>query len=86
MRVLHQNCDPQLANDRSLPYNCYLVTYEIDGALAYDLVIPDKQVEIFDYYWDKYREGLKGWKQSEGRVNPKLWGAQAKESKKGKSQ
>lgn len=82
MRVLHQNCDPQLANDRSLPYNCYLVTYEIDGALAYDLVIPDKQVEIFDYYWDKYREGLKGWKQSEGRVNPKLWGAQTKESKK----
>ena len=86
MRILHQNCDPKLANDRSLPYNCYLVTYEIDGALAYDLVIPDKQVEIFDYYWDKYREGLKGWKQSEGRVNPKLWGTQAKESKKGRSQ
>lgn len=86
MRILHQNCDPQLANDRSLPYNCYIVTYEIDGAIAYDLVIPDKQVEIFDYYWDRYREGLKGWKQSEGRVNPKLWGAQAKESKKGKSQ
>jgi len=86
MRILHQNCDPKLANDRSLPYNCYLVTYEIDGAIAYDLVIPDKQVEIFDYYWDRYREGLKGWKQSEGRVNPKLWGAQTKESKKGRSQ
>lgn len=86
MKVLHQNCDPQLAKDRSLPYNSYLVAYEIDGALAYDLIIANKQVEIFDYYWDKYREGIKGWKQSEGRVNPKLWGAQAKESKKGKSQ
>lgn len=82
MRILHQNCDPEVANDRSLPYNAYLVTYEIDGAIAYDLVIPDKQVEIFDYYWDRYREGLKGWKQSEGRVNPKLWGSKPKEEKK----
>jgi hypothetical protein len=82
MKILHQNCDPELANDRSLPYNAYLVTYEIDGALAYDLVIPDKQLEIFDYYWDRYREGLKGWKQSEGRVNPKLWGNKPKEEKK----
>ena len=82
MKILHQNCDPEVANDRGLPYNAYLVTYEIDGAIAYDLVIPDKQVEIFDYYWDRYREGLKGWKQSEGRVNPKLWGNQKKESSK----
>ncbi len=82
MRILHQNCDPEVANDRSLPYNAYLVTYEIDGAIAYDLVIPDKQMEIFDYYWDRYREGLKGWKQSEGRVNPKLWGNKPKEEKK----
>jgi hypothetical protein len=82
MKILHQNCDPELANDRSLPYTAYLVTYEIDGAISYDLVIPDKQIEIFDVYWDKYREGLKGWKQSEGRVNPKLWGVQPKETKK----
>jgi hypothetical protein len=82
MRILHQNCDPSVANDRELPYNAYLVTYEIDGAIAYDLVIPDKQIEIFDYYWDRYREGLKGWKQSEGRVNPKLWGIKPKEEKK----
>ena len=84
IKVLHQNCEPELANDKTLPYTCYLVTYEIDGALAYDLVISDKKVDIFDYYWDRYREGLKGWKQSEGRVNPKLWGSQTKESKKRK--
>ena len=82
MRILHQNCDPEAANDRTLPYNSYLVTYEIDGALAYDLVIANKGVEIFDYYWDRYRDGIKGWKQSEGRVNPKLWGNKPKEEKK----
>lgn len=82
MKILHQNCDPELANDKTLPYNSYLVTYEIDGALAYDLVITNKKVDIFDYYWDKYREDLKRFKQTEGRVNPKLWGVQTKETKK----
>lgn len=82
MKILHQNCDPEVANDRTLPYNSYLVTYEIDGAISYDLVIANKGVEIFDYYWDRYRGDLKGWKQSEGRVNPKLWGNKVKESKK----
>jgi hypothetical protein len=84
MKILHENCDPKLADDRGLPYTAYIVAYEIDGAKAFDIVIPDKQIEIFDYYWDRYREGLKGWKQSEGRVNPKLWGYQPKETKKRK--
>lgn len=87
IKILHQNCDPVLAQDRTLPYNTYIVKYQpSEDEFCYDLVIANKQVDIFDYYWDKYRDGIKGWKQSEGRVNPKLWGAQAKESKKGKSQ
>lgn len=82
MVVLHQNCDPEMANDRGLPYTAYLVTYEIDGAIVYDIAIPRNKVELFDYYWDRYREGLKAFKQSEGRVNPKLWGSKPKEEKK----
>lgn len=82
MKILHQNCEPNVANDKSLPYNTYLVTYKMDGAIAYDLIQANKQVEIFDYYWDRYRNDIVGWKQSEGRVNPKLWGIQTKESKK----
>jgi hypothetical protein len=74
MVILHQNCDPELANDRNLPYTAYIVTYEIDGAITYDIAIPRNKIELFDYYWDRYREGLKSFKQSEGRVNPKLWG------------
>jgi hypothetical protein len=82
MKIVHQNCDPELTNDRSLPYTAYLVTYEVDGVIAYDIAIPHSKVELFDYYWDKYREGLKTFKQSEGRVNPKMWGFQTKETKK----
>jgi hypothetical protein len=84
LKILHQDCDPELANDRSLPYTAYLVDYEDDGVKKYDIVICNKRIDIFDYYWDKYREGLKNFKQSEGRVNPKLWGVQVKESKKKK--
>jgi hypothetical protein len=81
MQILHQNCDPSLSKDRNLPYNCYIVTYVNNGEVCYDLVIPRKQVEIFDYYWDRYRDGLKGWQQSEGRVNPKLWSNAPKKKK-----
>lgn len=86
MRIIHQNCDPSIANDRSLPYTAYLVEYEIDGAIAYDLVVTNKKTDIFDYYWDLYREGLISFKQSEGRVNPKLWEdpSKKKETKKKK--
>ena len=28
---------------------------------------------MFDHYYDKYKQGLKGWKQSQGRISPKLW-------------
>jgi hypothetical protein len=82
MKILHHNCDPSVANDRSLPYTAYLVTYKIDGTICYDVVITDKRVDIFDYYWDRYRNDLIGFKQSEGRVNPKLWAPPKKEKKK----
>lgn len=84
VKFIHQNCDPTMANDRGLPYNAYLVTYEDDGQTKYDVVQCNKKVEIFDHYWDRYREGLKSFKQSEGRVNPKLWGNKPKEDKKRK--
>ena len=82
IKIINENCDQELAKDRTLPYNVYIVSYEVDAVMAYDLVISDKNMDIFDYYWDKYREGLKGWKQSEGRVNPRLWGNKQQEKKK----
>lgn len=84
MKVLHQDCSPEVANDRSLPYNTYLVTYHDDGIEKYDLVLANKKVDIFDYYWDRYRKDLISFKQSEGRTNPKLWDIQPRTSNKKK--
>ena len=73
MKIIRPNCDPSVAADKSLPYTAYLVTYLVDGKETYDLVVTNKKVDIFDYYWDRYREDFVTFKQSEGRTNPKLW-------------
>lgn len=83
IRILHKDCDLSIHNTRDLPYDSYVVTYVLDGRTCYDIVQPRKQMEIFDWYWDHYREDFRPpWYQSEGRVNPKLWGNKPKEEKK----
>ena len=83
VKIIHKDCDLAVANTRDLPYNSYVVTYIEDGRVCYDIVQPRKQMEIFDEYWDKYREDFKPpWYQSEGRVNPKLWNDPSKPQKK----
>lgn len=75
MKIFKKECSPEDLLDTSLPYTCYVVSYHdtADGQDKSDLVISGKQVEIFDYYWDLYRENFIDMKQSNGRVNPKLW-------------
>ena len=73
MVILHENCDPKLADDKSLPSTSYLVTYKVEGKEQYDIAIPGKQVELFDHYYDKYKKDFVTFKQTEGRQNPNLW-------------
>ncbi len=73
LKILHENCDPKLAENPKLPYTAYLVTYVKDDKVCYDVTLCQKQVEMFDYYYDKYKTGLQGWVQSRGSINPKLW-------------
>ena len=73
MMILHEKCDPKLADDPKLPYTAYLVQYEIDGAVYHDLTVGGAAVELFDHYYDKYKKGFKWLKQSNGRVPPNLW-------------
>lgn len=82
LKFIHENCSPELAQNRELPYTTYIVTYKVDDKLQYDIVIPRKRVDIFDHYWDKYREGLVSFKQTEGRANPRLYGVEPKPEKK----
>jgi hypothetical protein len=73
IKVLHKECDPSIAEDKSLPYTTYLVEYLQDGITKFDIVSGHKQVDIFDHYWDNYRSDFLNMKQTEGRINPKNW-------------
>lgn len=82
LKFIAKECDPSIAQDKSLPYTAYLVEYLQDGITKFDLVYGNKKSEIFDYYWDLYRQDLINMTQSEGRVNPKLWNDPNQQKKK----
>lgn len=84
LKFIHENCSQELAQDRKLPYTAYIVTYKVNDNFQYDIVIARKQVDIFDHYWDKYREGFISFKQTEGRLNPRLYDIEPKPEKKKK--
>ena len=85
MKIIKEDCDPNVDNTSDLPNNCYLVTYNKDGAVTHDLVAAAKQSEIFDNYYDKYKKDFVFMRQSEGRANPKLWGNPSPKERKKKS-
>ena len=82
LNVLKEKCQVTDANDKTLPYTAYLVRYIENGKECYDIAIPQSQVEMFDYYYDKYKKDFKWFKQSQGIVNPKLWKNQQEADKK----
>lgn len=82
MKIINKDCDPTLAQDKSLPYTAYLVEYLQDGVTKFDIAVSSKQSEIFDYYWDNYRNDLTNMVQTEGRANPKIWGSKKQTKKK----
>tara|TARA_B100002019_G_scaffold228508_1_gene201825 strand:- start:1669 stop:1923 length:255 start_codon:yes stop_codon:yes gene_type:complete len=82
MKILHQDCDPSLAEDRSLPNNAFLIEYLQDGLTKFDIAMAAKRVDIFDHYWDNYRHDFVNMTQAQGRISPKLWGNKPKEKSK----
>ena len=73
IKILQEDCSPAAAEDRTLPHTAYLVTYEVNGIVKYDIAMGSKKVDIFDHYWDNYKNDLINIIQTEGRANPKLW-------------
>lgn len=82
MKIIHVDCQPQQAKDKSLPINSYIVTYRSEGQVCYDVVQASSQVEIFDYYYDFYgKGGIQNIKWTDGTVNPKVWSDPTKKKK-----
>lgn len=79
--VYKEDCSPIEAEDTSLPLNSYLVKYEDEGAIKFDIVISHKRVDVFDFYYDNYA-AIHSIEWTKGKVNPKLWSPPKQEKKK----
>ena len=70
------DCSLEKSNTKSLPTNSYLVEYTVDNSdkVHYDIVIAGKRADVFDFYWDKLKGGLKKIGYTNGTRNPSMWG------------
>lgn len=82
--ILVENGTWEQVCTKEAPNDARIVKYEVDGQICYDLTRANKQVDIFDMYWDKFREGIKSIEFGHGRISPKLWGYKSPEKKKRK--
>ena len=72
--ILIENGTWEQVSTKDCPNDAMIITYVVDGETRYDLTRSQKEVRIFNMYWDKFRDNLKGIGFGMGRTNPKLWG------------
>ena len=73
MKIIHEKCDPKVAEDRELPYTAYLIEYKVEGKPTYDISMADSQVLLFDHYYDKYKKDFRRFDATAGMVDPRRW-------------
>tara|TARA_E500000305_G_C3954124_1_gene203660 strand:+ start:444 stop:800 length:357 start_codon:yes stop_codon:yes gene_type:complete len=82
--ILIENGTLEQVSTKDCPNDAMIVTYIVDGKERYDLTRSQKEVRIFDMYYDKFKYNLKGIDFGMGRTNPKLWGIEPTSTKKKK--
>ena len=70
--IIHKNCDQKLSKDRKLPKDSFLVVYKDKDEIKYDITRSVSQVEIFNYYYDNFKNVISiSW--TDGIVDPKTY-------------
>ena len=60
--ILCENCNLEEDNTTKLPYTAYITEYVVEGETRFDICMAEKQVDIFDVYYDKYKKDFKSMK------------------------
>jgi len=82
--ILIDNGNLNQVSTKDAPNDAKIVEYEFEGNICYDLTRSQKDVNIFNMYYDKFGS-VKGIRFGCGTYNPKLWGTkQPPENKKRK--
>ena len=72
IRLIFEKCPRDKANDKKLPSDSFVVSYNDKEELKYDIVRASAQVDVFDAYYDKYKN-VKGIEWTKGIIHPKTY-------------
>ena len=73
--ILLERTTADMARDPKLPSDAFNVTYTVNGKEYLDVTRSGKQVNIFDFYYDKYgKDSLKNIEWGYGNVHPNSYG------------
>ena len=78
--ILLEKTTPEKANDKKFPTDAFNITYEVDGKECLDVARSSKRVNLFDFYYDKYKN-VKRIDYGHGTINPTQWGYKKPEKK-----
>ena len=77
IRLIFEKCPRDKANDKKLPSDSFIVSYEHNKELKHDIIRAAAQVDVFDAYYDKYKN-VKGIEWTKGIIHPKTYDGQTK--------
>ena len=72
IRLIFEKCPLDKASDKKLPSDSFIVSYDEDKELKYDIVRASAQVDVFDAYYDKYKN-VKSIQWTQGIVHPRTY-------------
>ena len=79
IKLVFEKCQRDKANDKKLPSDSFVVSYNDKEELKYDIVRAAAFVDVFDAYYDKYKN-VKGIEWTQGIVHPRTYDGQTKAS------
>ena len=82
--ILLEKTTPEKAKDTSFPTDAYNVIYTVDGEDRLDVCRAQKAANIFDLYYDKYKN-VKSIQYGSGTISPNRFGLKPPPKKKGKT-
>ena len=53
--VIHERCERDIAENKKLPSDSFLVSYKVEDEIKYDVTRAGTQLELFDHYYDTYK-------------------------------
>ena len=77
--MLVENGSLQDVNGKEFPTDAYIIKYVFEDQVCHDLTRGTK-TNLFDLYYDKFKQGLKDIQYGTGTVSPKMWGYRSKQA------